>query len=186
MVPAAQPGDSLSPLPHARWPLALPGMPGGRPWPGAAGREGAGKGEAAPDLSGACRLLWSCLLAAPLWRGWFDVPATLAANGSWDGLTQGTSGEVVASGQAEMLPQPGWSTRLRCGVPRSRRPCPGHRSATRPGCSCCLWLSVCCGDVCGVRQGQHVGTFTRAGESRLEGRAVVLRLPPGEQAGFRL
>lgn len=136
-------------------------------------------------------------LGAAFWQvlslqsDWFDVPATQAAKGSWDGLkaagrTQGTSGEVFASGQAEMLPQPGWSTRHRCGVPLSHWPCPGHRSATRPACSRCLWLLVCHGDVCGVRRGQHVGTFTHAAGSRLEGRAVVLRLPLGEQAGSRL
>lgn len=80
------------------------------PRPGAAGWEGAGEGEAAPSLSepdgssgAAC---WQLL---SLWRGWFDVPDMQTATGSWAslkaaGLMQGTSGEVFASGRAEMLP----------------------------------------------------------------------------------
>lgn len=170
----------------SRWPPALPGEPRGWSWPGAAGREGAGEGEAAPSLSGACRVPRGSLLAGA------GSPAL--------------SGEA---GRASPPPrQPGWAegywshagrclplARLRCcpslaGAPAAASGSPrlaGHARAVAMPPDLAVPAAVgyrCAMGTCAGSGGDS--TFAHAAGSRLEGCAVVLRLPPGEQAGSRL
>lgn len=106
-----------------------------------------------------------CAQLLSLWRARFDIPK--AAKGSWDGLKvsglfeasegcRGHPGRCLPLARLRLCP-----TRQHCGVPSSLWPCPGCRSATRPGVPAAFG-SRCAAGTCAGSDGDSASALSPA------------------------